>query len=54
MDNQLVSWLQMVWEALSQSDPLVRDAMLQEAGSHLDRSSLLAPIQTPTAQCDPA
>ena len=54
MNNQLVSWLQMVWEALSQSDPLIRNAMLKEASSHLDRSSLLPPIQAPTAHCGPA
>jgi hypothetical protein len=54
MNNQLVSWLQMVWEALSQSDPLLRNAMLEEARSHLDRSSLLGPIQTPTGHCGPA
>jgi hypothetical protein len=53
MNNQLVSWLQMVWEALSQPDPLVRNAMLEEASSHLDRSSLLAPIETVTGQCGP-
>jgi hypothetical protein len=54
MNTQLVSWLQMVWEALSQSDPLVRNAMLKEASSHLDRASLLTPVQTPTGHCGTA
>jgi hypothetical protein len=51
MNTQLVSWLQMVWEALSESDPMVRNAMLREASTYLN---LLDPVTTQSGQCDPA